>query len=113
MEKVPFCCHPELHPLCAQRSHSDNMVHVNASKLLAETKVALRVQELQASAQERHEITIDHLTEKLANAGMRRWLVGLGHLLDPEMAGHSVMTRQHTGRWPSHSRIGGTGLWLP
>jgi phage terminase small subunit len=37
-------------------------IHVNASKLLASAKVALRVQELQSAHQKRHEITVDSLT---------------------------------------------------
>ena len=40
-------------------------IHVNASKLLANAKVALRVQELQAAHQKRHDITVDSLTEML------------------------------------------------
>ena len=43
-------------------------VAVNASKLLAEAKVALRVQELQAKAVERHEITVDDILRELEEA---------------------------------------------
>lgn len=43
----------------------DTAVHVNASKLLKNTKVALRLDELQRRAQKRHDITIDTLTEML------------------------------------------------
>ena len=43
-------------------------VAVNASKLLADAKVALRVQELQAKAVERHEITVDDLIRELEEA---------------------------------------------
>ena len=43
-------------------------VAVNASKLLAGAKVALRVQELQAKAVERHEITVDDLIRELEEA---------------------------------------------
>lgn len=41
-----------------------NSVHINASKLLSDTKVALRIEELQAEHQERHNVTIDSLTEE-------------------------------------------------
>ena len=43
-------------------------VAVNASKLLADAKVALRVQELQANAVQRHEITVDDLIRELEEA---------------------------------------------
>lgn len=43
----------------------ETSVHVNASKLLRNTKVALRLDELQKRAQKRHDITIDTLTEML------------------------------------------------
>lgn len=43
-------------------------VAVNASKLLADAKVALRVQGLQAKAVERHEITVDDLIRELEEA---------------------------------------------
>ena len=43
-------------------------VAVNASKLLADAKVALRVQELQAKAVERHEITVDDILRELEEA---------------------------------------------
>ena len=43
-------------------------VAVNASKLLAEAKVALRVQELQAKAVERHETTVDDILRELEEA---------------------------------------------
>jgi phage terminase small subunit len=43
-------------------------VHVNASKLLADTKVTLRVQELQAANSARHAVTIDTLTAQLLEA---------------------------------------------
>ena len=43
-------------------------VAVNASKLLADTKVALRVQELQAKAVERHETTVDDILRELEEA---------------------------------------------
>ena len=43
-------------------------VAVNASKLLAGAKVALRVRELQAKAVERHEITVDDLIRELEEA---------------------------------------------
>ena len=40
-------------------------IHVNASKLLADTKVALRVDALQAKHAKRHDITVDRITEML------------------------------------------------
>lgn len=43
-------------------------VAVNASKLLADAKVALRVQGLQEKAVERHEITVDDLIRELEEA---------------------------------------------
>lgn len=43
----------------------ENAIHVNASKLLKNTKVALRVGELQKRTQKRHEITVDTITEML------------------------------------------------
>ncbi len=42
-----------------------NSIHVNASKLLADANVKLRVAELQAQAQKRHEVTVDSLTAEL------------------------------------------------
>jgi len=46
-------------------SMKETAIHVNASKLLKNTKVALRLDELQKRAQKRHDITIDTLTEML------------------------------------------------
>lgn len=43
-------------------------IWVNASKLFASTKVAQRVTELQAENAQRHEITIDSVTEQLTKA---------------------------------------------
>lgn len=43
----------------------ETAIHVNASKLLKNTKVALRLSELQKRAQKRHDITIDTLTDML------------------------------------------------
>lgn len=43
-------------------------IHVNASKLLASTKVALRVKELQGKVMERHEITVDDILRELEEA---------------------------------------------
>lgn len=43
-------------------------VHVNASKLLASTKVALRVKELQAKTVERHGVTVDDILRELEEA---------------------------------------------
>lgn len=47
---------------------SDNAIHVAASRLLDNAKVALRVAELQAAHQVRHNITVDTLTDKLEAA---------------------------------------------
>jgi phage terminase small subunit len=43
-------------------------IWVNASKVLASTKVALRVKELQAEHAKRHEVTVDTLTSELDDA---------------------------------------------
>ncbi len=43
----------------------ETAIHVNASKLLKNTKVALRLAELQKRAQKRHDVTIDTITEML------------------------------------------------
>jgi len=47
---------------------ASNAIHVNASKLMSNAKVALRVEQLQQKAAKRHEVTVDMLTEKLWNA---------------------------------------------
>ena len=47
---------------------SDNAVHVEASRLLATPKVSLRVKELQAAHQARHNVTVDSLTKELEDA---------------------------------------------
>ena len=44
---------------------TDNMLNVEACNLLKNPKVALRVSQLQAKHQERHEITVDTITEML------------------------------------------------
>lgn len=41
----------------------DNVIHVKACELLKNGKVAVRVGELQAGHQKRHEITVDKLTQ--------------------------------------------------
>ena len=43
-------------------------VNVNASKLLADAKVSLRVKELQQAAQQRHQLTVDDLLNELEEA---------------------------------------------
>ena len=43
-------------------------VNVNASKLLADAKVSLRVKELQKAAQQRHQLTVDDLLNELEEA---------------------------------------------
>jgi phage terminase small subunit len=45
-----------------------NVVHVKASELLANGKVAVRVQQLLERAQRRHDVTIDSVTEELEEA---------------------------------------------
>lgn len=45
-----------------------NSIHVNASKLLADAKVALRVKDIQRKHVERHEITVDDLIRELDEA---------------------------------------------
>ena len=47
---------------------SENAVHVAASRLLDNPKITLRVAELQASHQERHDVTVDSLTGELEDA---------------------------------------------
>ena len=44
---------------------SENAIHVAASRLLANAKVALRIEELQAGHQERYSVTVDSLTDEL------------------------------------------------
>ena len=47
---------------------SDNSISVEASKLRNNTKITLRILELQELAQERHSITVDSLTDELEKA---------------------------------------------
>jgi phage terminase small subunit len=47
------------------RKWKDNVVHVKASQMLAEDKVQVRLHELQAASAEKHEITIETLTQML------------------------------------------------
>ena len=47
---------------------SPEAIWVNASKLLANAKVALRVAELQMQAQERHEVTVDMIRSEIDEA---------------------------------------------
>lgn len=55
-----------------QAYNAENMkpesINVNASKLLADAKVALRVQELREEHRKRHAVTIDSLTQELNEA---------------------------------------------
>jgi phage terminase small subunit len=53
----------------------DEAIHVNASKLLASTKVSLRVKQLQDEAAKRNEITVDKVVRELA-------LIGFSNMLD-------------------------------
>ncbi|MEX9876086.1 terminase small subunit [Providencia rettgeri] len=43
-------------------------IHVNASKLLADTKVALRISELQQEHRSKHDVTVSGLLEELEEA---------------------------------------------
>ena len=47
---------------------SDNAIHVEASKLLKNPKIAQRVAELQKHHMKRHEVTVDSLTVELEEA---------------------------------------------
>jgi phage terminase small subunit len=47
----------------AQNMQPDS-IHVNASKLLSDAKIALRVEQLQSAHRERHDVTVDSLTTK-------------------------------------------------
>lgn len=53
----------------------DSSIHVNASKLLADAKVAQRVAELQQAAAKRHDITVDKIVRELA-------LIGFANMMD-------------------------------
>lgn len=46
----------------------DEVIHVKASELLKHGKVAVRVAELQAAIQKRHEVTVDSLVAELEEA---------------------------------------------
>ena len=46
----------------------DNVIHVKAHEVLKNGKIAVRLSELQQMAQERHNITIDSLTEMTMKA---------------------------------------------
>ena len=43
-------------------------IHVNAAKLLENTKITLRISELQAEHRERHNLTVDDLIDELEEA---------------------------------------------
>lgn len=53
----------------------DTTIHVKASELLADGKVAVRVAELQAAIAKRHEVTVDRVVRELA-------LIGFSNMLD-------------------------------
>lgn len=53
----------------------DTSVHVNACKTLADTRVALRVQELREKAAKRNDVTVDKIIRELA-------LIGFSNMLD-------------------------------
>jgi phage terminase small subunit len=63
----------------------DNTIWVNASRLLNDTKVSLRIQTLQAEAAERNKVTVDSLTEELNEAKM------LAYQLEQVSAGVSAI----------------------
>lgn len=46
-------------------------IHVNASKLLADAKVALRISELQQEHRNKHDVTVSGLLEELEEARQR------------------------------------------
>lgn len=48
------------------KSKSKNAVHVRASELLANSKVAVRVKELKSIHQDRHIVTVDRVIEELS-----------------------------------------------
>lgn len=51
----------------AKRMKPDG-IHVNASKLLSSTNVALRIKELREASQKRHEMTVDDIVRELEEA---------------------------------------------
>jgi len=55
-----------------QAYNAENMkeasINVNASKLIADAKIALRIKELKSGHTKRHELTIDDLVEQLEEA---------------------------------------------
>ena len=53
----------------------DNVVHVKAAELLKHGKVSVRIAELQAGHQKRHEVTVDRVVKELA-------LLGFSNMLD-------------------------------
>jgi hypothetical protein len=57
---------------------TQNALNVKASRVLAEAKVRLRLEELQAEAAKRHGTTIDSLTEELEKA--RETAMGTGQV---------------------------------
>lgn len=50
------------------KGKSENYIHVNACKVLGNAKVTLRVKELKAKHEKRHDITVDHLLAELEEA---------------------------------------------
>lgn len=65
----------------------DTTVHVKASELLADGKVAVRLNELQEIHQKRHEVTVDRIINELARIGfadIRKAVKWHGHLVKEE-----------------------------
>lgn len=54
------------------KTKSENTINVNASKLLSETKISLRVKELKEQLEEKHNITKDMILKELANIAFVR-----------------------------------------
>jgi phage terminase small subunit len=53
----------------------DNVIHVKAAELLKHGKVSVRIAELQAEHQKRHEVTVDRVVKELS-------LIGFSNMLD-------------------------------
>jgi phage terminase small subunit len=56
------------------KNFSENALAVQASKTLKHPKVALRIAELQASHQKRHEVTVDRIVQEYAKIGFANML---------------------------------------
>lgn len=49
------------------KSKSDNTINVNASKMLSDTKISLRIEELKKQLEKKHDITKDKILNHLCN----------------------------------------------